>query len=107
MVQHITAAKMRIGARTVIIRGVIPGITGTGQTVDMPAPRRGIARAVLRAMKAAVGALARRRRERKTARTLGALDDDMLKDLGLSRSDTRALRGKDDIRNWRTINRWR
>ena len=30
MVHHTTTAKLRIGARTVIVHGVIPGITGTG-----------------------------------------------------------------------------
>ncbi len=83
-------------------------------------------------VKRVVAAHARWRMRRKTARILGGLSDDMLKDLGLTRSDLRAYEGKegglsddmlkdlgltrsdlrayegkDNIRNWRTIDRWR
>ena len=94
---------MRMGARTIIV----PGVTGTGRAILVSSPRRGIAPAALRVMKNVVAFVCRLRRERRTARTLGALDDHMLKDLGLTRTNLRGLGSDDDIRNWRTVNRWR
>ncbi len=72
-----------------------------------PSPLSSVIGAITQTMKRVVAAHARRRRQRETARILSGLSDDMLKDLGLNRSDLRAYEGKDDIRNWRTINRWR
>ena len=43
MVHHTTEAKMRFGARTIIV----PGVTGTGRAILVSSPRRGMAGAVL------------------------------------------------------------
>jgi uncharacterized protein YjiS (DUF1127 family) len=54
-----------------------------------------------------IAAYAQWRQRRRTTLVLSGLSDAMLKDLGLTRSDARAYESKDDIRNWRTIDRWR
>ncbi len=60
--------------------------------------------AIRRMVTRAAAAHAEWRRRRRTARALSKLNDAMLKDLGLTRSDLRAYDDRDDIRNWRTIN---
>ena len=103
MVHHTTEAKMRFGARTIIV----PGVTGTGRAILVSSPRRGMAARGPAGNEDGCRGHRASTPKRRTARTLGALDDHMLKDLGLTRTDPRGLGSKDDIRNWRTINRWR
>ena len=67
-------------------------------------PLAGIVGTIAQMAKRIVAAHVRWRSRRKTARILSGLSDETLKDLGLTRADHG---GKDDIRNWRTINRWR
>jgi uncharacterized protein YjiS (DUF1127 family) len=82
-------------------------LTGADESGGMISLRRRPVDAVWRTMKRAVEAYARWRISRQTARALSALDDNMLKDLGLTRSDLGAYGGDDDIRRWHTIHRWR
>lgn len=58
-------------------------------------------------MTRALSGYSRWRERRKTALALSAMDDWMLKDLGLTRSEPSAFGGDDDIRHWQQTRRWR
>ena len=91
----------------VLGQGPIAGAPRAAPATRTTSLHRRIVDAIVALVTQAVATHARRRRQRETARILSRLSDDMLKDLGLTRPDIRAYDGKDDIRNWRTINRWR
>ena len=85
---------------------VTPERTPTGEPEGVASTRQSIAGAIVRSAQRLIATFSEWRLRRQTARALSALDDKMLKDLGLTRSDLGAYGGADDIR-WRTIHRWR
>ena len=82
-------------------------LTSADESGGMGSLGRRRADVVWRMMKRVVEVYSQWRLRRQTARALSALDDRMLKDLGLTRSDLGAYGGDDDIRQWHTIHRWR
>ncbi len=73
---------------------------------DRSRPHSAIGTFVL-AVKRAGAAYVRWRLRRKTARMLSGLSDDMLKDLGVTRSDLCRYRGKDTVHNRQSVDRRR
>jgi uncharacterized protein YjiS (DUF1127 family) len=85
------------------VRADLAGVSDAGHT---EAPSRAIADKFRHAVAGIAAVFKQWRLRGETRRILSSLDDRMLKDLGLTRSDLGAYGGADDIR-WDTIYRWR
>ena len=94
--QHLTAGASNLDLERYIIKGRL--LRAEAVAALLTAGARGIARLVLSGISAtielgrrAIGWLAREQQRRASLRALMALDDHMLKDIGLSRSQIHAM----------------